>query len=58
MAIRAKLGAGEWDMLLCQACGHYWLDKDIDPRWTDEPEEGHADCPTCFSTDVVREERG
>ncbi len=58
MAIRAKLGAGEWDLLFCQDCGHSWSDHDLSLDWTDEPEQGQAECPTCASSSVVREERG
>ena len=59
MGIRARIGAGEWDLLVCEACGHIWQDPDIDPAWTDEPELGHAECPSCHETRrIVREERG
>lgn len=58
MAIKARLGAGEWDMLTCEDCGHTWYAPDIDPEWTDETEQGDAECPHCSSTKVTREERG
>lgn len=60
MAIRARLGAGEWDMLICDDCTQLWHDSDVDPTWTDDPEEGGhgTECPSCGSTRVVREERG
>jgi hypothetical protein len=58
MAIKAKLGAGQWDMLVCEACGQNWAGLDVDPEWTDEPESGQTDCPACGSDKVIREERG
>ncbi|MGH2731164.1 MAG: hypothetical protein ACRDJI_11240 [Actinomycetota bacterium] len=58
MTVKAKLGAGQWDLLFCEDCGHSWNDHDIDYEWTDEPESGEAYCPGCQSTHVVREERG
>lgn len=58
MAIKARIGAGEWDMLLCQECGSTWHGQDLDPAWTDDPEAGGIECPECHSAKVVREERG
>ena len=58
MAIKAKLGAGQWDLLVCEDCGHNWTALDVDPEWSDEPEAGLAECPTCSSHEVIREERG
>lgn len=58
MAIRAKIGAGLWDLLFCQECDASWTDNDIDPEWTDDPEHGEVPCPSCGSDNVVREERG
>ena len=58
MSIKARLGAGQWDILVCEECQHTWNMPDIDPTWTDEPEPGDAECPACFSTKVTREERG
>lgn len=56
--MKAKLGAGVWDLLFCEECGHSWTDNDIDYEWTDEPEPGHHHCPNCSSIKVAREERG
>ena len=58
MSIKAKLGAGEWDMLVCEECDNSWHATDIDPTWTDDPEWGETECPNCSSTKVLREERG
>ena len=60
MAIKARLGAGEWDMLVCENCEHLWHGLDVDPTWTDDPEGEHgaSECPSCGGTSVVREERG
>ncbi len=59
MGIKARLGAGVWDFLLCQGCGHYWTSVDVDLQWTDDPEYCSDDvCPRCETADVVREERG
>ncbi|MDQ3986416.1 MAG: hypothetical protein M3280_07960 [Actinomycetota bacterium] len=58
MGIKAKLGAGVWDMLFCEACGHFWTDGDLDYEWTDDPDRGHVNCPSCHSDRVTREERG
>jgi hypothetical protein len=59
MAIKAKLGAGVWDWLICQECDHSWTAPDLDLEWTDDPERDLNDtCPTCGSSNVVREERG
>lgn len=59
MGIRARLGAGVWDFLLCQECGQYWTAVDVDLEWTDDPVHGLGDvCSHCGSADVVREERG
>lgn len=58
MAIKAKLGAGEWDMLFCQDCDNTWHGLDSDPTWTDDPEHGATECPECHSNNVMREERG
>ncbi len=58
MGIEARIGAGEWDMLFCQDCHNGWSDSDIDPTWTDDPEEGEVRCPACGSANVIREERG
>ena len=58
MAVRAKLGAGVWDFLICQDCGRSWSAEDVNLEWTDEPEEGEVRCSSCSSTTVIREERG
>ncbi len=58
MGIKAKLGAGEWDMLTCEECGHQWASSDVNYEWTDDPEDGGIECPGCSSPKVVREERG
>ena len=59
MSIKARIGAGVWDFLLCQDCDHYWTAPDVDLEWTDDPEADPIDeCPSCGSTKVVREERG
>lgn len=58
MVIAAKLGAGVWDLLFCQACDASWADQDLDLTWTDDPEAGGVNCPSCGSEDVIREERG
>jgi hypothetical protein len=59
MAIRAKLGAGVWDLLVCLECTHYWTAPDMNLEWTDDPEvEVSGECPCCGSGAVVREERG
>ena len=58
MGIKAKIGAGVWDMLTCEECGHSWTASDLDLEWTDEPETGAVECPGCHSDRVVREERG
>ena len=58
MAIKARIGAGQWDVLICEECQHSWNDTDIDPTWTDEPEAGEVQCPHCSSQKVTREERG
>ena len=58
VAIKAKLGAGVWDLLFCQDCDACWTDHDIDYTWTDDPEIGETHCPSCGSGSVVREERG
>jgi ribosomal protein L37AE/L43A len=58
MAIKAKIGAGVWDMLFCENCGYHWAGMDIDLTWTDDPEPGGIHCPRCESDKVVREERG
>lgn len=56
--MKAKLGAGVWDLLVCQECGASWTEQDVNLEWTDQPEPGEVSCPTCHSTKVVREERG
>ncbi len=58
MAIKAKLGAGVWDFLICVDCNASWTDHDVDHEWTDDPEAGVVECPRCQSTKVIREERG
>ena len=58
MAIKAKLGAGEWDMLTCEDCENTWHGTDVDPTWTDEADHGGIECPSCHSTKVIREQRG
>lgn len=59
MAIKARIGAGQWDMLICDDCSHLWHDEDVDVAGTDEPEEGGAvSCPSCGGSKIVREERG
>ena len=58
MGVKAKIGAGTWDMLTCEDCGHSWTDADVDLEWTDDPEAGAGHCPGCQSERVVREERG
>jgi hypothetical protein len=58
VGVRAKIGAGLWDLLFCQDCLASWTDNDVDYTWTDDPEEGQVECPTCGSTHVIREERG
>lgn len=58
MAIKAKLGAGEWDILTCEECGHHWTGSDLDFEWSDDPEAGQVECPGCNSRKVIREERG
>lgn len=58
MAIKAKIGAGQWDYLVCEECDHTWHGLDIDAEWTDDPEPGGTECPSCDSTKVSREERG
>ena len=59
MGVKAKLGAGVWDLLLCQDCGYSWPAPDVDLEWTDDPEHNHADqCCWCGSVQVIREERG
>lgn len=59
MAIKAKLGAGVWDMLICEDCSHMWTAPDVDLEWTDDPDNHSADeCSACHSTRVIREERG
>ena len=58
MSIKAKLGAGVWDFLMCEDCNHYWTRPDVNPEWTDDPEQGISECPCCGSSRVVREERG
>lgn len=58
MAIKARIGAGEWDMLICDDCTHLWHDEDVDPGWTDEPEgDATLNCPACGGSQIVREER-
>lgn len=58
MGVKARLGAGVWDLLSCEDCGHSWTDNDVNHEWTDEPEPGDTHCPSCGSAKVVREERG
>jgi DNA-directed RNA polymerase subunit RPC12/RpoP len=58
MAVKAKIGAGVWDMLLCEHCTHSWTVNDLDYEWTDDPEEGAIACPRCGSEHTIREERG
>ena len=58
MAVKAKIGAGVWDLLHCEECEHSWTAEDINCEWTDEPEAGGIDCPHCHSHKVTREERG
>lgn len=36
--MKAKLGAGVWDLLFCEECKHSWADQDVDYEWTDDPE--------------------
>ena len=57
---RVKLGAGVWDLLVCEDCNHSWTDNDLDLEWTDDPEPGGlgTQCPHCQSDRVTREERG
>lgn len=58
MTIKAKLGAGVWDMLVCEECALSGAGPDVDLEWT-EPEPGITDeCPNCQSTRMVHEERG
>lgn len=56
--VKARLGAGQWDILVCEECGHTWHTEDLDPEWTDDPEHGDTQCPNCSSAKVTREERG
>lgn len=58
MAIKAKLGAGVWDLVQCEDCEAHWTEEDVDLTWTDDPEEGGSFCPSCGSANVIREERG
>lgn len=60
MAIKARIGAGEWDILVCDSCSHLWHDIDIDHSWSDEPEDRGSgiECPSCSSSNIIREERG
>ncbi len=58
MGVKAKIGAGVWDMLTCEDCGNSWTSSDVDFEWTDDPEAGAIECPGCQSHRVVREERG
>lgn len=58
MGIKARLGAGQWDILFCQDCERSWSGEDVSLEWTDEPEQGGIECPGCHSRKVVREERG
>lgn len=58
VAIKARLGAGVWDMLVCEDCSNIWSAPDVDYEWTDDPESELSDCPRCHSNKVVREERG
>ena len=58
MGVKAKIGAGMWDILTCEACGNSWTGADVDLEWTDDPEAGAVECPACHSERVVREERG
>jgi len=58
MAIKAKLGAGVWDILCCEECEQTFSTEDVEYEWSDEPETTDLTCPSCGSDRLVREERG
>lgn len=59
MAVKARLGAGMWDYVVCQDCATAWSAPDANLEWSDDPEDGSdLSCPSCHSVWVVREERG